>query len=127
MDVLFVLIAKMLVECRTQDLPVPTNVANRPVASALARAQAERGTLLTTLMHTNIEIEDSRAREFLTLLDGSHDRRALAAWLRTGMPGVSIDNMLKQVNNHLLEFRRLGLLVNELPAKAEPFVTTPRS
>jgi methyltransferase-like protein/protein-L-isoaspartate O-methyltransferase len=127
MDVLFVLIAKMLVECRTQDLPVPTNVANRPVASALARAQAERGTLLTTLMHTNIEIEDSRAREFLTLLDGSHDRRALAAWLRTGMPGVSIDNMLKQVNNHLLEFRRLGLLVNELPARAEPFVTTPRS
>ena len=127
MDVLFVLIAKMLVECRTEDLPVPTNIANRPVASAVVRAQAEKGARLTTLMHTNIEIEDQRTREFLRLLDGSHDRRALAAWLRTETPGVSIDNMLKQLNNHLLEFRRLGLLVNEVTARPETFATTPQS
>jgi methyltransferase-like protein/2-polyprenyl-3-methyl-5-hydroxy-6-metoxy-1,4-benzoquinol methylase len=124
MEVVLLLISKTLVQCRTQDLPVPASVSNRPVASPLARLQAESGTVLTTLMHTNIEIEDPRTLEFLRLLDGSHDRRALAAWLRTGSPGISVDDMLKQVNNHLEEFRRLGLLVSDVNTKAESLVTT---
>jgi methyltransferase-like protein len=114
MEALVLLISKTLVQCRTQDLPVPANISNKPIASPLARLQAENGTMLTTLMHTHIEIEDQRTREFLRLLDGSHDRRALASWLRTGVPGTSVDKMLKQVNDNLQEFRRLGLLFNEV-------------
>jgi methyltransferase-like protein/2-polyprenyl-3-methyl-5-hydroxy-6-metoxy-1,4-benzoquinol methylase len=124
MEVLFVLISKTLVQCRTQDLPVPATVSNRPIASALARVQAENGTTVTTLMHTHIEMEDRRTREFLRLLDGSHDRRALAGWLRKGAPGISVDAMLKEVNKHLQEFCRLGLLVSEVSSKPESLVTT---
>jgi methyltransferase-like protein/2-polyprenyl-3-methyl-5-hydroxy-6-metoxy-1,4-benzoquinol methylase len=114
LDALFLLIANNLVHCRAHDLPLPAIVSNRPVASALARLQAEEGTMLTTLLHTQIEIEEQHMRDFLRLLDGNHDRRALAAWLRTEAPGTSVDNMLKQVNNYLQEFRRLGLLVSDL-------------
>lgn len=53
LEALSLLIANTLVQCRTHDIPVPASVPERPIASSLARLQAEEGTTLTTLMHTH--------------------------------------------------------------------------
>jgi hypothetical protein len=78
----------------------------------LARLQAEEGPTLTTLMQTQIEMEDENARQFLKLLDGSRDRQTLARWLSAGTS--SLDSSLKQVNDHLEQLRRLGLLIDNV-------------
>jgi SAM-dependent methyltransferase len=49
----------------------------RPLASPLARLQAKRGTITTTLLGNNVKLEDSLGRQFLLLLDGSRDHAAL--------------------------------------------------
>jgi SAM-dependent methyltransferase len=52
-------------------------VPERPVASALARLQAARGTRLTNLLHDSVEVPDEVGRRLITLLDGTRDRAAL--------------------------------------------------
>jgi SAM-dependent methyltransferase len=49
----------------------------RPVASALARWQAARGSQITNLWHATVEVPDELGRRLITLLDGTHDRAAL--------------------------------------------------
>lgn len=50
---------------------------NRPLASPLARLQALEGSIITTLLHNNIKLEDELGRQLLLLLDGTRDRAAL--------------------------------------------------
>jgi SAM-dependent methyltransferase len=57
--------------------PLPAEVPERPVASALARLQAARGTRLTNLWHGSVEVPDELGRRLITLLDGTRDRAAL--------------------------------------------------
>lgn len=45
-------------------------------------------------------------------LDGTRDRPALARWLSADAP--LLESSLKEVNNHLEELRRLGLLVDNM-------------
>jgi SAM-dependent methyltransferase len=54
-----------------------------PQATALARHQARAGETVTNLRHASVRIEDDLGRRLVTLLDGSRDRAALAAELRT--------------------------------------------
>ncbi len=54
----------------------------RPVASALARLQAARGTHITNLRHASVEVPDELGRRLITLLDGTRDRAALARELQ---------------------------------------------
>jgi hypothetical protein len=54
----------------------------RPVASPLARLQAEAGSMVTTMRHTTDELADDVDRCLVQMLDGTHDRSALAAALR---------------------------------------------
>jgi hypothetical protein len=49
----------------------------RPVASALARLQAARGSQITNLWHATVEVPDQLGRRLITLLDGTRDREAL--------------------------------------------------
>ena len=49
----------------------------RPVASALARLQAARGSQITNLWHATVDVPDQLGRRLITLLDGTHDREAL--------------------------------------------------
>jgi SAM-dependent methyltransferase len=59
-----------------------TEPSERPVASALARLQAARGTRLTNLLHASVEVPDELGRRLITLLDGTRDRAALLRELR---------------------------------------------
>ena len=53
-----------------------------PLASPLARWQAQRGVLVTNLRHTTVELEDIVDRYLLLSLDGRRDRAALIGGLR---------------------------------------------
>jgi hypothetical protein len=77
-----------LVELRTRDPALVTDVSARPVASPLARLQAAGGTVVTNLLGVGVKLEGSLARELLVRLDGSRDhaalRRDLGDLLRSG-------------------------------------------
>lgn len=52
-------------------------VADEPVASPLARAQAEHATSVSTLDHRVVTLQDDAQRALLLMLDGTRDRPAL--------------------------------------------------
>jgi methyltransferase-like protein len=66
------------------DPPRPASApGDVPRATALARHQARAGETVTNLRHASVRIEDDLGRRLVTLLDGTRDRAALAAQLRT--------------------------------------------
>lgn len=72
-----------LVELHAAQVNCATSVAQRPVASALARLQAKSGALVTNRRHEAIRLHDLE-RKLLPLLDGQHDRPALLSELVNG-------------------------------------------
>lgn len=69
--------AKNLVAFHAYRPPIVTEVTPRPIASAWARAQAARGSVVVNLMHDNVELDDPVCHRLVPLLDGSADRAAL--------------------------------------------------
>jgi hypothetical protein len=69
--------ASGLVELHAMASPFTVEVSERPRAFALARIQAASGAPITTLRHSDVEIQDRLARELIRLLDGARDRAAL--------------------------------------------------
>jgi methyltransferase-like protein/protein-L-isoaspartate O-methyltransferase len=107
--------ANQLASLRTYRLPLANTVSEKPTASLLARLMVQEGSKLTTLLHTNLNIEDEQGRRFLQLLDGTRDRQALtdalAANFAQDSSGDSHESLLKQVDENLVKFYRMGLLV----------------
>src|SRR5207249_5246121 len=61
-------------------LHVPTftvTPGERPLASALARLQAQQGPITTSLLGNSVNFDDVLGRQLLVLLDGSRDRAGL--------------------------------------------------
>jgi methyltransferase-like protein/ubiquinone/menaquinone biosynthesis C-methylase UbiE len=67
-----------LVEMHAEAPHFVSEVSERPRASLLARLQAQRGAVASTLVHKNVEMEDPIGQKLLQLLDGTRDRRGLA-------------------------------------------------
>ena len=83
----------------------------RPVASPLARLQAEARDEVTGLLHTRVRLPDANARRLLTLLDGTRDRATLVTAM-TGPPsGLDRDAARQFVDYALEQFGRLALLI----------------
>ncbi|NJD09422.1 MAG: methyltransferase domain-containing protein [Gemmatimonadetes bacterium] len=61
--------------------PLANRAGERPRASAVARAQLERSTRVTSLVHQNISAMEPIGRALLQLLDGSRSRTELIAEL----------------------------------------------
>jgi hypothetical protein len=74
----------------------------------LARLQASAGERVTTLNHETLRIEDEAGRRVLTLLDGTHDRAALAGSL-SGDAKTPRDRRA-QLESTLARLARLALL-----------------
>jgi SAM-dependent methyltransferase len=70
-----------LVELHVWRPPFAAEVSERPVASALARYQAARGTIVTNLLHCPIHMDDAVGHQLLPHLDGTRDRLALGELL----------------------------------------------
>ena len=87
----------------------------RPVASPIARWQAQSGTMLTTLRHTSIDAEGDLERYLVTLLDGTRDREALfaevAEAVETDAPREVFEQMLR---DNLEKLGRMALLMRDL-------------
>ena len=105
------LAASALADLRTCNPPFANGVGEKPKASDLARLMAREGSIVTTLFHTHVNIEDEQGREFLQLLDGTRDRHALVESLCTNSPNVSRETVLELVDQNLRTFYKMGLLV----------------
>jgi methyltransferase-like protein len=57
---------------------VAVRAGEKPLASPLARYQVKKSPVITTLLHSTLEVSDEAAQQFLRLLDGTRDREALA-------------------------------------------------
>jgi methyltransferase-like protein/protein-L-isoaspartate O-methyltransferase len=104
------LTANQLADLRTYQLPVAAGVSDKPTASLLARLMVQEGATVTTLLHTHVKIEDEKGRKFLQLLDGMRDRHAVADALAAECANDSRETILKQVDENLVKFYRMGLL-----------------
>jgi SAM-dependent methyltransferase len=75
-DVLHTLLLAGFVEPHAWHFPAPREVGERPRASAVARWELGRGTMVTNLCHRSVEV-DATLHAMLPLLDGTRDRKAL--------------------------------------------------
>jgi methyltransferase-like protein/SAM-dependent methyltransferase len=66
-----------LIRLHAQQPQFVTKVGERPVASPLARAQANHGGVVTNMSHKSVDIEDSLSVRLLQLLDGARDHATL--------------------------------------------------
>jgi methyltransferase-like protein len=110
MESLLKLAMNKLVDLRAHPAYLSKAISSRPVASPLARLQANRGTLITTLLHTHIDIEDVPTRRLLELLDGTRDIASLTRSLATQFPSLSA--VRERIKTALLNFHDMGLLIS---------------
>jgi SAM-dependent methyltransferase len=82
---------------------------DRPMASAVVRAQLADVNVVTSLWHYPVKIDDEFASRLLPLLDGTRDRDQLLAAIRdligSGTAGA------EALDGHLRRLARLGLLI----------------
>lgn len=106
---------------------IVTNPGERPLASALARAQGARRPLVSNLAGTTVDLSGPVAQRLLRLLDGTRDRDALARDLaraclaegqgieKDGRPVTDLDGMSAilrgDMDHHLSIMAGLALLV----------------
>lgn len=76
-----------LVELRARPQRFATEISSHPLASPLARLQAEHTAHVSNLRHESVQLTDSQTR-LISLLDGGHDLTALTLafqqWIRDG-------------------------------------------
>jgi methyltransferase-like protein len=86
-----------------------------PVASPVARWQAQTGSTVTTLRHTTVELQDALVRYLVVLLDGTRDRQALIEEIRAECErqgcAMSVSVTPEVLEQKLGELARLALLI----------------
>jgi methyltransferase-like protein len=110
-EVILKLACNLVMDLRSYPGSAIRHAGDRPVASSLARAQAKTGSLITTLLHTRIEIQDERTRRLLESLDGTRDRRGLVDYFLAQYQDLQRPELNKQIDKLIDDFGRLGLLV----------------
>jgi SAM-dependent methyltransferase len=106
-----------LIELHVHSPRLARHAGPRPEASPLARLEARSGSMVTTLLHSNVELEDDAARQALQLMDGTRDRRALAAalddWARGQdlTSGAATAPLSEALERNLELLARQGLLL----------------
>jgi methyltransferase-like protein len=102
-----------VVELHVYEPRMAAGASQRPEASALARLQARDGSMVTTLLHTSVLLEDEIARQALQLMDGSRDRDELADrlddWSRS--QGIAARPSREHLDEKLCKLAALGLLI----------------
>ncbi|MBI5879545.1 MAG: class I SAM-dependent methyltransferase [Chloroflexi bacterium] len=76
-DMLYKAFAIDMVEVSSAPAPVAPAIDDRPLASALARAQSARGKSVVNLRHESVDLDDEVTHRLLGCLDGTRDRTAL--------------------------------------------------
>jgi SAM-dependent methyltransferase len=103
--------AARIVSFTTEPLRFSLTPGEYPVASPLARVQAAQGeTVLASLRHKPVRMEDAASRDFVTLMDGARTRGGLAQEMAK-RTGVAEDIAAARVPAALAEMARLGLMM----------------
>ncbi|BCB19424.1 class I SAM-dependent methyltransferase [Bosea sp. ANAM02] len=109
-----------LLDLRLEAPPLTTAISEKPAASEIARWQASTSAEVTDLRHRTVQLDGLVVRKFVSLLDGSRDRRmlldAMNAFLdETRAAGIAVPGLperatAEEVAMHLKDVARLGLL-----------------
>jgi methyltransferase-like protein/predicted O-methyltransferase YrrM len=97
-----------VIEVTTRPLSVAAAVPEKPITSAVARRQAERGEVVTTARHESFQAPDFE-REVLRHLDGTRDHPAIAS------------KLMERVKEGILKVAQDGKPVTD-PTASEPLV-----
>ncbi|MSU60224.1 MAG: methyltransferase domain-containing protein [Pedosphaera sp.] len=112
-----------LVDFRIAIPTVARTVSERPEASPIARWQAERGHVVTSLFHLAVKVEDEIGKNLLAWLDGTCDRKILleklwklleeknALIVKDENPEAARRSLAAELDKNLLKLARFGLLV----------------
>ncbi|MEY2429878.1 MAG: hypothetical protein QOJ40_2763 [Verrucomicrobiota bacterium] len=112
-----------LIELRAGLAPITRSVSERPMASPLARWQAQHGDVATTAFHIAVKLEDEIGRSLLLWLDGTQDRKALvekiwqllesrkALVVPEGNETAAREDLAAKLEKNLEKLAGLGLLV----------------
>jgi len=95
-------------------LPCAFAVSERPEVSRLIRKQAEYGSMVTSLRHGSVMLEDEAIRSFVQLVDGTRNVDQLIADFKpvvSQMPGQNGSVTREIVVGHLETAAKLALLV----------------
>ena len=105
-----------MIELHTHAPRLATQAGARPEASPLARLEARSGSMVTTLLHSSVQLDDEAARYALQLMDGTRDRAELAAalddWAHArGQEPTEGTVASRTLDQKLSQLARLGLLL----------------
>ena len=109
-DILYATYAAGVIELHAAPAQCVAQVSQFPVASPLARSQANRGRLIATMRHTTIEALDEKVRLLISLLDGEHDFAALARELAPVLQ-LPEAGLSRGIQAHLELLANAGVLV----------------
>jgi methyltransferase-like protein len=112
------------VELNFQAPRLSLHPGERPLASSVARIQAQRGEIVANLRHIPVRLEGEISRKILQMMDGTRDRAALAKELQSVLQqqeaiqhekGMSNDGSaeigIHEVEKILNDLARLALIV----------------
>src|SRR5262249_17290873 len=115
------------VELHVQKPQFVTTVSERPITSPLARFQLRHDTVVATLRHQTLRIDDNLSRHLVMLLDGTRDRATLvhdlgalvqsgaAPLIREGKPvsdpQEALQHLADELEANLATLARLAMLV----------------
>ena len=83
----------------------------RPIASAVVRAQLDAGDVVASIWHQPVKIDDDVAKRLLPLLDGTRDRQLLLAAAEDLLGAEEAKAGAAALDAHLRRLARLGLIV----------------
>jgi methyltransferase-like protein len=126
------LYAAGIAELRTWEPDVSGTVAERPLASRLARLQAERGNELTTLLHRPLTL-GAFERALVPLLDGNRDLASIVDVLdasgaqpppSNGVHASRRDTLAAALRNALQRLAKAGALMKDRRSPQKSVVST---
>ena len=97
-DMLLKLYAANFVELHMHVPACSTQISEKPVASALVRAQLHTGHDVTNLRHAIVSVDDESGRILLSLLDGTRDRAHLLAEMSQRCDGVTAEKLASSLD-----------------------------
>jgi hypothetical protein len=104
------LIVCKFVEAHAWQAPVAAAISSRPRASACGRLDARTRGFATSLLHRGLRLDDPVAVSFLTLLDGTRDRKKLVEDLKAEFPDLPEEKLEAGIESGLVNFHRIGML-----------------
>ncbi len=78
-EFIFAMYSTGLIELHVHTPPFVSQVSTKPVASPLARWQAQNGQIVTTLYHRSLHLPEAVERGLVMLMDGTRDLETLKA------------------------------------------------